>query len=334
MELVKKEKEIIAGEELMKPLVSVIIVTYNSAHFVLETLESAKAQTYSNIELIITDDFSSDGTIAICTEWLEKNGARFVSTSLIASKKNTGIPGNCNRGLFKAEGEWVKLIAGDDILLDNCIADLVDYCLLHPPCKVLFGRTYFLYNDYMTPKPLEKIALADAGKQRDIVYQGRPGPDLPAPSSFFNRNTLKQLGGFDTEYVLLEDLPLWAKLVDNNIRLYFLEKFVTKYRIHTDNVSGNRSKTYINVKLHNDIKRYAETVLFPYFRKNGQGLRLLHFYNYFIITQLILFLGNKTNIFSKAISYLVIWRTVDTIKKKIRELSERKIKNEHRINNL
>ena len=49
----------------IKPLVSIIVITYNSAKFVLETLESAKAQTYQNIELIISDDCSSDNTIEI-----------------------------------------------------------------------------------------------------------------------------------------------------------------------------------------------------------------------------------------------------------------------------
>ena len=55
------------------PLVSIIVITYNSAKFVLETLESAKAQTYQNIELIISDDGSTDNTVQICREWLKNN---------------------------------------------------------------------------------------------------------------------------------------------------------------------------------------------------------------------------------------------------------------------
>ena len=58
---------------IKKPLVSIIVITYNSAKYVLETLESAKNQTYQNIELIISDDCSIDNTVDICTRWLNEN---------------------------------------------------------------------------------------------------------------------------------------------------------------------------------------------------------------------------------------------------------------------
>ncbi len=56
----------------LNPLVSIIVITYNSSKYVLETLESAKAQTYQNIELIVSDDGSTDNTIEICKIWIEK----------------------------------------------------------------------------------------------------------------------------------------------------------------------------------------------------------------------------------------------------------------------
>ena len=69
--------------ENYSPLVSVIVITYNSSKFVLETLESIYNQTYSNIELIISDDCSSDETINICQNWLYKNKNRFKNIELI-----------------------------------------------------------------------------------------------------------------------------------------------------------------------------------------------------------------------------------------------------------
>ena len=51
------------------PLVSIVVITYNSAEYVLETLESAKAQTYQNIELIVSDDCSADNTVETCSRW-------------------------------------------------------------------------------------------------------------------------------------------------------------------------------------------------------------------------------------------------------------------------
>ena len=63
------------------PLVSIIVITYNSSKYVLETLESAKAQTYQNIELIVTDDCSNDNTVEICRKWIEENKERFQERS-------------------------------------------------------------------------------------------------------------------------------------------------------------------------------------------------------------------------------------------------------------
>ena len=61
----------------MDMLVTVVVVTYNSSKYVLETLDSIFEQTYKNIELIITDDGSSDNTVELCREWLTHYGDRF-----------------------------------------------------------------------------------------------------------------------------------------------------------------------------------------------------------------------------------------------------------------
>ena len=64
-------------------IVSVVVITYNSADYVLETLESIKKQTYKNIELIITDDKSKDNTIEICNKWLDENSKEFIKSRII-----------------------------------------------------------------------------------------------------------------------------------------------------------------------------------------------------------------------------------------------------------
>ena len=97
-------------------LVSVVVLTYNSSTTIIETLNSVKEQTYSNIELIITDDASSDTTIDICRQWLDLNGKYFFNFCLITVEFNTGLPANCNRALNASKGEWIKFIAGDDSL--------------------------------------------------------------------------------------------------------------------------------------------------------------------------------------------------------------------------
>ena len=97
-------------------LVSVRVVSYNSAQTILDTLESIRKQTYQNIELIVSDDCSKDNTVELVYNWLEANKSRFVRTELITVPFNTGTSANVNRSIKACHGEWIKGIAADDIL--------------------------------------------------------------------------------------------------------------------------------------------------------------------------------------------------------------------------
>ena len=113
----------------ISPLVSVIVITYNSAEFVLQTLESINNQKYKNLELIISDDSSTDNTIEICENWVSLNSKFFTNCEIVNFMINTGIPANCSRGVAAANGKWIKLIAGDDLLMPNCISDNINFII-------------------------------------------------------------------------------------------------------------------------------------------------------------------------------------------------------------
>lgn len=89
-------------EILQQPLVFIIVFTYNSSKYLLETLESAKAKTYRNIELIVSDDCLTDDTVKLCKKWIDNNRTRFVRAELIITDTNTGIAANCDRRLKSA----------------------------------------------------------------------------------------------------------------------------------------------------------------------------------------------------------------------------------------
>ena len=131
-----------------EPTVSIIVITYNSSKYVTETLESAKAQTYLNIELIISDDCSTDNTVEISEKWINENHSRFIKAQLIRAEKNTGIPANCNRGVKASSGKWIKIIAGDDILLENCIADNIQYILQNSYALVVLSKVQSFKDSY------------------------------------------------------------------------------------------------------------------------------------------------------------------------------------------
>ena len=97
------------------PLVSVIVPTHDHEQFVGETLDSVFAQTYPNLQVIVSDDASGDGTVAAVRE---RFGDR---VELVTSEVNTGISGNFNRALGVVRGEYVAWLDGDDLMRPNRI---------------------------------------------------------------------------------------------------------------------------------------------------------------------------------------------------------------------
>jgi alpha-1,3-rhamnosyltransferase len=218
------------------PLVSIIVITYNSSKYVLETLESAKAQTYQNIELIISDDSSQDDTVEICKNWVLENKKYFVRTELLTFNTNTGIPTNCNRGIIASNGHWIKLIAGDDILINNCIRFNIEFIINNPNCNILFSKCQIFkkVNDiqiHLYELPFNnQISCFDLTAKEQYKRLLVKNFIWNSPSSFISRKTLFQNGLFDKKYKFIEDLPFWLKITKNGTKLNFLNKTTVLYR--------------------------------------------------------------------------------------------------------
>ena len=93
-----------------KPLVSVFIVTYNSSDYIIEALDSVRNQTYPNIELVVSDDCSTDNTVPLVKDWMKSYGSCFSRTEIVVAPKNQGIPSNYNRAVNACHGEWLKMM--------------------------------------------------------------------------------------------------------------------------------------------------------------------------------------------------------------------------------
>lgn len=233
-----------------QPLVSIIVITYNSSKYVLETLESAKAQTYQNIELIVSDDCSTDNTVEICREWIEKNKERFVRTELITAEKNTGIPANCNRGVKAAQGEWVKLIAGDDTLKKEAIKNYINFISIHPECTLVHSSIE-IYENIIKDENKQQMEIhsiltekLNANTQFELLSLENL---IYAPSVIIKKNLLEKLGGFDESIPLCEDWPFWLKATKNGFKFYYLDIPCANYRIHDSSTySSTMNKNIFN----------------------------------------------------------------------------------------
>lgn len=236
-----------------QPLVSVPVITYNSSKFVLETLESIKAQTYQNIELIISDDCSTDNTVELCQKWVDLNKDRFVRTEIITSLVNTGVSANCNRSKNACQGEWIKGIAGDDLLMPDCVENFVNYVNEHPETICVFGRIEAFggsedRNKYFTEKVFDYTFFdLDINGQLERLVFGENC--VPASTCFSNPKRLQELGITNDERIpLLEDWPKWINILKKGVKLEFMDKVVVKYRIHDGSLTTSKRASVRSVE--------------------------------------------------------------------------------------
>jgi len=253
--------------------VSIIIVSFNSSEFIVETLESILKQTWEDIELIITDDCSTDNTVELCHNWLNNNKHRFVNTLLLTSEKNTGVSANANRGLKTANGDWIKFLGADDTLKPKCIEENMSWVTFHPEIKVLFSKIE-VYKDTFEPHYLINTIPGDPYNPESIIASNRSAESQYkmllindrvhfSPSVFLHRETIVSLGGFDERFKLLEDYPLWLNLTKNGICLNYMDKITINYRRHSKAINNTGISHIVNPNYFRS-EAFRKIYIYPY----------------------------------------------------------------------
>lgn len=185
-----------------KPLVTVGLITYNRDKLIDKSIQSLLSQSYSNIELIISDDASADSTKKICKKYAKKDKR----ITYFQQKKNLGLAGNSNFVLEKARGKYFMWASDDDLWHKNFIKTLVNLleknekAVLTMSNFFLFNETKKQYADYPFKKNL-------SGLECILTYLSHPSLLI---WGMFRTKVLKAVGGFHTD-----DRPLFHKGSDH-----------------------------------------------------------------------------------------------------------------------
>ena len=261
------------------PLVSVVVITYNSSDTMVETLDSVKGQTYRNIELIVSDDCSSDDTVSVVRNWLKDNSGCFVQTKLVESPINTGVASNINRGCKEAKGVWLKLLSGDDKLLKNAIEDYVQFVKDKPQCNICFGKLHFWGEDMdyvkMSKRFYEKTFYPYIKSEYKLQWKRiQETLFVPGPGLFYKTSLWKEVGGFDERFPFADEYPFIYKVLEHGERIYFWDKEVYAYQIRKGSLC--REKMGLNQRVFNDQYRFIKTEYFGKAVRNGFIFVALH----------------------------------------------------------
>ena len=213
---------------LEQPLVSVVIPCYNHENFVQDCIQSVINQTYENIELIIIDDGSKDGSVEKIQEMLEKCYSRFSRFEFI-TRSNRGLSETLNEAINWCKGKYFSAIASDDILIKDKISSQLEYLENESNLVAVFGRVLFIDQDGkdIEEEPSKKINLV---KFEDLFLQKII---LMAPTQLIRLENIKKVGGY-IEDMIIEDWYMWLKLSKIG-KIKIIDKVLVKYRYHENN---------------------------------------------------------------------------------------------------
>jgi predicted O-linked N-acetylglucosamine transferase (SPINDLY family)/predicted SAM-dependent methyltransferase/GT2 family glycosyltransferase len=259
-----------ASDNFEKPLVSVCIPTYNGQDFIAEALNSIFSQTYSNIEIIISDDNSIDRTVEIAKSFQSQSPHKFS----ILEHDQYGLAANWNFCISQAQGKYIKFLFQDDLLQPNAIAEMVSLAEQDQEIGLVFSPRKLIT---FTNHPHEAIPLANheakdvhkgwsklqsiqSGREllQDLNILEHPINKIGEPSTvLIKKAAFDTLGIFNTELCQLVDLEMWLRIM-SQYKIGFINRTLSSFRIHDQQQTKINSTSQETLLL--DYKRFFHTI--------------------------------------------------------------------------
>jgi glycosyltransferase involved in cell wall biosynthesis len=220
-----------------RPTVSVVIATYNRAHFLRETIESVLSQRFQDFELIIVDDGSTDNT----RELLRDYGSRLRAFH----QENRGPSAARNRGIREARGKWIAIQDSDDLATPDHLEVLVNFLAENTDTRMVFAN-----GAYLGGKEHNRETIIPKKKSERLAREGIGLVDLFEKSivrlqaSLISRECLEAVGGHDETLRICMDLDLAFRLF-MRFPVAYLDRIVFLYRKHEGNIGRNQDRRLV-----------------------------------------------------------------------------------------
>lgn len=213
------------------PKISVIMPAYNAERYIREAIDSILRQTWSDFELIIIDDGSTDSTAAIIAEYTD-NRIRFCPNA-----QNMGVAATLNRGLELACGAYIARMNADDISLPERFAKQAAYLDAHPDVTVCGTAIELFCEGSVTGT---RFPAAGPEKLKEDLFFSC---GIAHPSVMMRRAAILELGGYDPAFNGMEDYELWCRVAEKG-KITVLPEILLRYRIHSGQVTQNPSPKF------------------------------------------------------------------------------------------
>lgn len=222
------------------PLVSSIIIFLNAEAYLEEAIESILAQTYSNWELILVDDGSTDGSTQLAQSYVQKypDKIRYLEHE---GHQNLGMSATRNLGAREAKGKYISLLDADDVWLPEKLEKQVELLEANPDVGIVFGPTQYWYSWTGNDNDRNRDILRKIGVKSNKIYQPpellirmlKNEANAPATCSILmHRSLFIEIGGFENSFrSLFEDRAFFTK-VYLKVPVLVIADFYDRYRQH------------------------------------------------------------------------------------------------------
>jgi glycosyltransferase involved in cell wall biosynthesis len=259
------------ADNVVSPLVSICIPTYNMARFVGPALESALAQTYPNLEILVSDNASSDDTAAVLSRYHDSR------LEISRNSVNLGPVGNFNKLIVASRGKWIKFLEADDLLKPECVGTMVAAASGCPSVGIVCcART-------LIGPSGELLGFTRKGKSRlasgsEILKQaGKNNNEIGTPTDVLaKREILMAAGLFDEGFgTYLNDFDLWLRCIES-CDVALLEEPLVSVRRHPDQIGsvGSINNSDIDANLLMIRKRFSYAPMFSQRWRSGIAFTL------------------------------------------------------------
>jgi glycosyltransferase involved in cell wall biosynthesis len=227
-------------ETAPEPLVSVLVPSYNHQEYVIECLESIKNLRYPRLELILSDDCSSDATYELAEHWVQDNLGRFERAIAIRQPKNLGVVRNLQFLFDSAQGEYLAYIASDDVFVESSITDRLSLLLKDNSIDAVIGDSQLIsesgaiLQERRIPAHLSNDLCDKATMTGTLIRYWR----FMCSAAMIRRKALIEGGSIGRlpENLRIEDRYIFVRLAAQG-KLGYANSIVAKYRHAVDSLS-------------------------------------------------------------------------------------------------
>jgi glycosyltransferase involved in cell wall biosynthesis len=242
------------------PLVTAITIFLDEERFLADAIESVLAQSFTDWELILVDDGSSDRSPDIARAYAERHPGRMRYLAH-AGRANLGMSASRNLGLGAARGDHVGFLDGDDVWLPEKLADQCAVLQAHPKCGLVYGRTLIWRSwdgggtDFLYPLGVPADAVHAPPTLFDLLLENKAQSPTTC-NALMRRSLLESVGGFEDGFRgMFEDQAFFAKAL-LAAPAYVDGRIWAKYRQHPRSCSALSERDGLDLAARHRVLRW------------------------------------------------------------------------------